>query len=115
MGIEKYSLKLSQPNVASFQLPGPIHLIQTAVAEAFGITRDEMLAQNRMQQVAHARILAIALASELTKASPATLGRKFQRHHTSILSAIRRAPGLVENYPEYAEKRAAVLARLNVA
>ena len=93
-------------------MAGPVHIIQTVVAEEFGITREELLSPSRRNRFAHPRMIAVQLARELTKAGYSTIARKFSRHHTSILSAIRRVPDLLQAYPEYGIKRQAVLARL---
>jgi len=93
-------------------MAGPISIIQDAVAAEFGVTREELLGPSRRNRFAHPRMIAVQLARELTEANYSTIARKFSRHHTSILSAIRRVPDLLQTYPEYEIKRQAVLARL---
>jgi chromosomal replication initiator protein len=82
------------------------------VAAEWGITREELLGSSRKPRFAHPRIIAAQLARELTKASLPTIGKAFSRDHSTIVHAIRRAPALLAEHPDYAEKRSAVLAHL---
>jgi chromosomal replication initiator protein len=92
--------------------PGyPDNAIEATAAE-FGITANQLLSPSRKTKFSHPRILAMALARELTKVSYPVIGRYFSRHHTSVLHAVERSQELLEAYPELAEKRLAVLARL---
>jgi chromosomal replication initiation ATPase DnaA len=61
-------------------------------------------------------MISMALSRELTKASFPTIARKHGRtNHTTAMSAVWREPDLLESYPEYIAKRAAILRRLNIA
>jgi len=65
--------------------------IQSAAAEAFGVTRDEMLARDRTPRVAFARQVAMYLARELTDETLPAIGRRFGgRNHTTVLHAHKR-------------------------
>ena len=64
--------------------------IQECTAEAFGLTREQLLERNRRPEVAFARKLAMYLARELTDESLPTVGELFGgRNHTTILHAHR--------------------------
>jgi chromosomal replication initiation ATPase DnaA len=54
----------------------------------------------------------MSLARELTKASFPVIGRAFGRDHSTAMHAVDRSPELLEKFPEYVAKRAAVLVRL---
>ena len=68
--------------------------IQDAAAEAFGITREELLARDRTPRVAFARQVAMYLARELTDETLPAIGRRFGgRNHTTVLHAHKRIAG----------------------
>jgi chromosomal replication initiator protein len=65
--------------------------IQAAAAEAFGVSREEMLARGRTPRVAFARQVAMYLARELTQETLPAIGRHFGgRNHTTVLHAHKR-------------------------
>ena len=63
--------------------------IQDAVAQALGLSREELLSPRRTPRIAHARQLAMYLARELTPLSLAQIAREFNRDHSTVLHAIR--------------------------
>jgi chromosomal replication initiator protein len=81
--------RLPQP---SSHPPGAATLesIQTATAEAYGLSRDRLLARDRSPNVALARQVAMYLARELTDASLPEIGRRFARNHTTVIHAHKR-------------------------
>lgn len=92
---------------------GPIATIQLTVAQAFGVTQEEILSHRKPKPLAQARIMAMAVARELTQASYPMIARQFgYRDHTTVLSACRRDKVLVERDAEYAAIRSAILAKL---
>jgi chromosomal replication initiator protein len=93
-------------------MAGPISTIQSAVAEAWGISVMELLSHRRPKPLIQARAMAAGLARELTGASYPLLGREFDRDHTSILNAVRRDKELVHRDADYAAMRRAVVAKL---
>src|SRR4051812_17387842 len=81
------------------RLPGPSSLppdaasverIQDAAAEAFGLSRDRLLARDRSPKVATARQVAMYLARELTDVSLPEIGRGFGRDHSTVVHAHKR-------------------------
>ena len=65
--------------------------IQDATAEAFGVSREEMLARDRTPRVAFARQVAMYLSRELTDETLPAIGRRFGgRNHTTVLHAHKR-------------------------
>jgi chromosomal replication initiator protein len=65
--------------------------IQDAAAQAFGITREELLARDRTPRVAFARQVAMYLAREMTTETLPAIGRRFGgRNHTTVLHAHKR-------------------------
>jgi chromosomal replication initiator protein len=65
--------------------------IQAAAAEAFGVTREAMLARDRTPHIAFARQVAMYLSRELTKETLPAIGRCFGgRNHTTVLHAHKR-------------------------
>lgn len=65
--------------------------IQDAAAQAFGITREELLARDRTPRVAFARQVAMYLAREMTTETLPAIGRCFGgRNHTTVLHAHKR-------------------------
>ena len=68
-----------------------VERIQEATAEAFGLTREALLARDRRPKVAFARQVAMYLARELTDEALPAIGRSFGgRNHTTVLHAHRK-------------------------
>src|SRR4051794_27313674 len=67
-----------------------LEAIQLAAAEAFGLSRERMLARDRSPKVAMARQIAMYLARELTDVSLPEIGRGFDRDHSTVVHAHKR-------------------------
>jgi chromosomal replication initiator protein len=67
-----------------------LEVIQVAAAEAFGLSRDRLLARDRSPKVALARQIAMYLARELTDVSLPEIGRGFGRDHSTVVHAHKR-------------------------
>jgi chromosomal replication initiation ATPase DnaA len=52
------------------------------------------------------------LARELTSASYTVIARSFERHLSTVLSTVPRAHNLIDQFPEYFDKRQRVVKRL---
>src|SRR5204863_9417707 len=73
-----------------------LEAIQLAAAEAFGLSRDRLLARDRSPKVAMARQIAMYLARELTDVSLPEIGRRFGRDHSTVVHAHKRIAAEVE-------------------
>src|SRR3954451_13844436 len=67
-----------------------VEAIQHAAAEAYGLSRDRLLARDRSPKVALARQVAMYLARELTDVSLPEIGRGFERDHSTVVHAHKR-------------------------
>jgi chromosomal replication initiator protein len=67
-----------------------LETIQSAAAEAYGLSRERLLARDRSPHVALARQVAMYLARELTDESLPAIGRGFARNHATVLHAHKR-------------------------
>ena len=75
--------------------------IQEKTAEAFGITRDELLSQSRRPALAWPRQVAMYLAREHTGETLPAIGARFGgRNHTTVLHACRRTAERMATDPE---------------
>ncbi|MEA2285379.1 MAG: chromosomal replication initiator protein [Solirubrobacteraceae bacterium] len=75
--------------------------IQDLTAEAFGLTRDEMLSQSRRPTLAWPRQVAMYLAREHTSETlPAIAARFGGRNHTTVMHACRRTAERIASDPE---------------
>ena len=61
--------------------------IQRAVSEFFNLTIADLLGSKRTKNIAEPRMVAMALARELTKESSTAVGNAFGRNHATILHA----------------------------
>ena len=86
--------------------------IQKAAGEVFGVARAELIGISRQARVAHARAVAVQLCRQLTNSSYPQIGRAFHRHHATIIALERRAHDLVDTFPDYTNKRQAILRKL---
>lgn len=95
---------------------GVAKAIQSAVAAAFDLDRQELLSDRRGKAVAGARQMAMALTAELTGWSTPKIGSVYRRDHTTVLHALRVTAERVALDPElgavYQALRADLRARL---
>src|SRR3954464_7241987 len=67
-----------------------VEAIQHAAAEAYGLSRERLLARDRSPKGALARQVAMYLARELTDVSLPEIGRGFERDHSTVVHAHKR-------------------------
>lgn len=67
-----------------------MELIIWGTAKYFGVTPDELVGKSQQPHLVEPRHVAMYLCRELTKASHPVIGRAFNRHHTSVMMALRR-------------------------
>jgi chromosomal replication initiator protein len=80
------------PNRASSNQPSAVEEIQQRVADAFGISRAELVGASRAAKPLRARQVAILLTREATDLSLPQIGRLYGgRDHSTILNSLRRA------------------------
>lgn len=90
-----------------------VSTIQLEVAAYFGLHPDHMKSKCRNMSVSHPRQIAMYLARELTGKSMPDIGHLFgNRHHTTVLHAIRTVEQRVCNSVEFAEHVEALRERL---
>jgi chromosomal replication initiator protein len=78
-----------------------VETIQELTAEAFGLTRDELLSPSRAARLAWPRQVAMYLAREHTAETLPAIGRSFGgRNHTTVLHAYRRTAARLATDPE---------------
>ncbi|MDZ7372980.1 MAG: chromosomal replication initiator protein DnaA [candidate division KSB1 bacterium] len=74
-----------------------IELIQSIVAEHYGIPDDLLRARTRKQEIAHARQVAMYIVKKLTNAPLKTIGLHFGgRDHTTVVHAIQTIESALE-------------------
>jgi chromosomal replication initiation ATPase DnaA len=96
------------PNVTIIQ-------IKSAVCTEFGLTCAELVGRSREAKFQHPRVLAMQLARELTNASFPVIANAFGgRHHSTIMSSVARAHNLIDAFPEYLDRRNAILRSLGI-
>ena len=74
-----------------------------AVAEASGVSIEQLTGTTRSQPIATYRMMAYSLVSELTGQSSAMIGRLFKRCHGAVLHGIARYASLKAGSPDVAE------------
>ena len=80
--------------------------IKQVVAEYYGITVKDIDSSARPKQIAYARMMAMALARELTKGSYPSLGKQFgNKDHSTVINAYNKVTDKInkENDPQYME------------
>jgi len=81
-----------------------VELIQDAVCELFGLTRDELLSDGRSQRVVWPRQLAMYLSREHTAQSLPAIGQAFGgRNHTTVMHACKRAAERLRSDPDVSD------------
>jgi chromosomal replication initiator protein len=85
--------------------PSSVEEIQQRVAEAFGISRAELVGSSRAATPLRARQVAIFLTRDLTDLSLPQIGRLYGgRDHTTVLNSLRRVEASLDEDAELAEK-----------
>jgi chromosomal replication initiator protein len=86
---------------AGEQAPLTVEAIQDITADAFGLTRDELLSPSRAARLAWPRQVAMYLAREHTGETLPAIGARFAgRNHTTVLHAYRRTAQRIAADPE---------------
>ena len=87
--------------------------IQAAVADSFGLTRDELLSQSRAARISWPRQIAMYLSREHTQETLPAIGRRFGgRDHSTVLHAYRRTADRMARDPDAYEVVRALTERL---
>jgi chromosomal replication initiator protein len=81
--------------------PLTVEAIQEITADAFGVTREELLSSSRAARLAWPRQVAMYLAREHTGETLPAIGARFAgRNHTTVLHACRRTAQRIAADPE---------------
>jgi chromosomal replication initiator protein len=81
--------------------PLTVETIQDITADAFGVTRDELLSASRAARLAWPRQVAMYLAREHTGETLPAIGARFAgRNHTTVMHACRRTAQRIAADPE---------------
>jgi len=75
-------------------VPRLIKPVISAVAKYYDVSLNDLVSRRRTRNVVSARHVAMYLARELTEHSLPTIGRVFDRDHTSVLHACRQIAAL---------------------
>ncbi len=87
--------------------PTTVEEIQRRVAEAFDISRADLIGASRAATPLRARQMAILLTRELTDLSLPQIGRLYGgRDHSTVLNSLRRAASNLAEDPDFAERAA---------
>ena len=93
------------PNRSQSSRPTVVEEIQQRVADAFGISRAELVSSSRAATPLRARQVAILLTREATDLSLPQIGRLYGgRDHSTILSSLRRAEDTLTDDADLARK-----------
>jgi chromosomal replication initiator protein len=96
--------------------PPTVQVIQELVAEAFGLTREELLSPSRAARVAWPRQVAMYLSRQHTHETLPAIGRHFGgRDHSTVLHACKRAANRLGTDPEAYDAVTRITARLTDA
>lgn len=88
------------------------HLIMTFVGIEFGVSVADLKCPSTVESIVLARHVACFLIREITKDSLPKMGAMFNRHHTTIMHAVRRTRRIMETSPAQAARIAAIRARI---
>jgi hypothetical protein len=80
-----------------------LEAVTTIVADYYGLTTDELRGRDRTARVAWPRQVAMKLARELALTLP-TIGRYYNRNHTTALHAIRLVDRRTADVPDLLEQ-----------
>lgn len=87
--------------------------IQQAVAEHYGITREQLLSRTRKREIARPRQVAMWLCRGLTPRSLPEIAKHFRfKDHTNVVHAIRQVRKLLDTDAEFDGDVQQIFARL---
>lgn len=82
-----------------------VERIKEIVAADYGCTVDHLIGHRRARGLVHARHMAMYLSRTMTSLSLPSIGRHFgDRHHTTVMHAIRVMGVFIERVPGYRER-----------
>jgi chromosomal replication initiator protein len=76
-----------------------IEAIQLAVAERFGLSREELTSRSSKRTIVIPRQVAMYIAKHLTDASIPEIGRRFGKHHSTVIHSIAKICALQRTDP----------------
>lgn len=76
--------------------PVDIEQIQRETARYYKVAVEDLRQDRRMKQLAHARQMAMYLARTLTKSSFPEIAQKFNKDHSTVISAVRKVERLLQ-------------------
>ncbi len=79
--------------------PVDVEQIQREVARFYKVAVEELRADRRTKALAHARQVAMYLARKLTKSSFPEIASRFNKDHSTVISAVRKMETLREQDP----------------
>ncbi len=86
-----------------------IKLIQQKVADAFGISQNQMSAHSRKRDLSYPRSVAMYLCKKMTKQSLRTIGLDFGgRDYSTVIHSCKKIESELANSPQLREKIAAI-------
>lgn len=92
-----------------------VRRIQTAVADAYGVGRIELISHRRGSLIVLPRQVAMYLCATLTDKSTTEIGRQFKRDHTTILHARNKIAILRRVDAELNSKINTIIENLSIA
>jgi chromosomal replication initiator protein len=102
------------PNRPSLNQPTAVGEIQQRVADAFGVSRAELVGSSRAARPLRARQMAILLTREATDLSLPQIGRLYGgRDHSTILNSLRRAESTLRDDAELSHKVSELRSRIH--
>jgi len=92
----EFTLETLHDHLRAHQQAVSIPNIQKTVAQYYNLTVASLLSPSRIQSVARARMLAMALAKEMTAISLSNIGKHFNRDHSTVLNGCKRIDSLMK-------------------
>lgn len=85
--------------------------IQQTVAEAHGISVEDLVSKSRKQELVYSRFIAFYFCRNLTNLCLADIGKAFNRDHATVLHGVR-SHSFLTNYKDYLKQYLKVINRL---
>ncbi len=105
---EELALEVLGGVVGSISDIGP-QQIESAVAQAYGLTVEEMKSKSRQRRVAQPRQVTMYLQKELLDLSYTEIGQRFGgRDHSTVIHSIRKVQDQIERDPEFRQQVKAI-------
>lgn len=89
IGLKEYEIKIVKRNHLTNLVTLKMDMLMKIVCDEFDVTREQITGKKRDAELIDARFMFCYLATEIVNMTRVAIGRIINRHHTTVMNAIR--------------------------